>query len=135
MLLLVLSFLMSFAASKKALIATDTFNNGVNLFNDCDTYNDCYNCTLAKCSWSGSACDNPAGSTSPAAELTVSAFLVEARKCGDPEGICGFHLDKKTADVELFFTDKAKYLPPNYFCTYNLQEHKKSWVRYLVSVN
>jgi len=34
-------------------IETDQFNNGINLWGDCDTYSDCFNCTLAKCDWKG----------------------------------------------------------------------------------
>ena len=91
MLHLVFAFFLSFVSSKDALIATNTFHNGVDMFQDCDAYNDCYNCTLSKCSWSGSTCENPKGRTSPREDLSVGVFLEEARKCGDARDLCGFH--------------------------------------------
>ena len=71
--------LVSVVSTKKAtnaLIATDKFNNGVDLFNNCDKYSDCFNCTLSKCNWKAGTCQNFPGKTSPNVALSVGAFLV-----------------------------------------------------------
>lgn len=81
-LLLVASLSMVSAETGIQYIETDTFNNGVNLWQDCDTYVDCFNCTLAKCDWRAQAkgaaptCNNFANKTSPNDVITIPEFLI-----------------------------------------------------------
>lgn len=109
-----------------AYIETDQFNNGINLWQNCDTYTDCFNCTLSKCDWRAEVkgatptCKNFPNKTSPNDVITIPELLLQSHKCGDPDNICGFNHNNKTKEVELFFTNKTEYVPPNYFCTYNL---------------
>ena len=53
MLYFVFAFFLSLISARNEYIATSKFHNGVNLHQDCDLYEDCYNCTLAKCRWTG----------------------------------------------------------------------------------
>jgi hypothetical protein len=63
-------------------------------------------------------------------------LLLQSHQCGDPNGICGLEHNKTNHHVELFFKNNTDlYVPPNYFCTYNLQDHGDSFERYIMKVH
>ena len=48
-----------FVYKKESNSVTDQINpfTKTNLTSSCDTYQDCYNCTLANCAWNNEVCD------------------------------------------------------------------------------
>ena len=105
------------------------FDGGVDLSQSCDSYTDCYNCTLANCNWKIDTCGR--SSESDGTSVSVKDFLSGSRICGDQLNICKHKSEKQTNSLiestELTFqgenAETSIYVPPNYFCTYEITQN------------
>jgi len=92
----------------------------------CDYYTDCYNCTIARCRWDIS--DNPDGKCLGYPEynniniesLQIKDFFEYAGACKDYLNLCEKEQSTTNQNIKLSFHNNWKYLPPNYFCVFEM---------------
>ena len=100
--------------------ANPNFNYDLN----CVHYEDCHNCTVARCAWNSgnNKCEAYKGySDDNKYELQVDDFFKYGDTCSDTLRLCERENNQDTLQSKLSFFNTWTTLPINYFCMWNLQ--------------
>ena len=66
-------------------------NKQIDLTQDCETYTDCYNCTVSTCYWS--TADTCSGPSSNRKDLTIDHLIANGKQCKpktEEKNLCNF---------------------------------------------
>ena len=91
------------------------------LFNSsCPSYTDCFNCSLAACTWlSDGNCHGRDYAKRDNRGVNMGDFFENKHpeKCGDPLKICTHESAGNLTSYGFGSNDSSKIIPPAYFCT------------------
>ena len=124
--LLLVSSLSLVLADVQKNLGIEFKNPNFNYERSCRLYTDCHNCTVSRCRWDTTNSGKCKGYTKydeyQLHFLQIDDFFEHSAKCVDTRRLCERTDNDISRQTHLSFWDNFRYMPINYFCTFDLQK-------------